>query len=182
MIRKILLSFIFFLFFPLLAYSSLEITDIKQDGNKFNIVLNNAVKIKGISIKKDRNGDFADFPSYTTKGKVYKQFGILRRDFRQYLVEAIKNDKISESGGQISFKINEFSKVKNHKSIEAFCSVIFDDTLEVYCRIMKGKKGLWIAWPSVKSGNKWNENFEFIDLELKDNVTKKLLSANESKK
>jgi DNA-binding cell septation regulator SpoVG len=77
---------------------------------------------------------------------------------------------VSQSGGEISFEINKFSRVKNHENVEAFCSVIFDGVLEVFCRIIKGKNGLWIAWPAHKVDGKWVKDFDFVDLNFKERV------------
>ncbi|MDR3274867.1 MAG: SpoVG family protein [Endomicrobium sp.] len=46
--------------------------------------------------------------------------------------------------------MNKLSILKKHSKIKAFASVIFNDDIEVECRIMQSASGLWIAWPSTK--------------------------------
>ncbi|MDR1433962.1 septation protein SpoVG family protein [Candidatus Endomicrobiellum devescovinae] len=66
--------------------------------------------------------------------------------------------------------------MKNNKSIKAFVSIIFDDDIEVECRIMNGKKGLWIACPSDLKHGIWIKNFTFINKDLQKNIEKKLIT------
>ncbi|MDR2860547.1 MAG: hypothetical protein LBV66_01780, partial [Elusimicrobiota bacterium] len=153
--KKLLLLFISLLLFAANTFAEIKITDIKKDNDKFNITLNDSLKIMEITLKTDKDGAVLEFPAYINKGKVYKQIIVLRKDFNKNLAAALKNNQISKSAGDIKFKTGEFEKVKNHKTIAAFCSIIFEDVLEVKCRVMKGKTGFWIAWPSVKQGNKW---------------------------
>jgi hypothetical protein len=40
---------------------------------------------------------------------------------------------------------------------------------------MQGIKGLWVAWPSIKEGNLWVKNFEFVDKNLKRSVEGELI-------
>jgi DNA-binding cell septation regulator SpoVG len=171
-------TFIFvFLFLFLCVYHvfALEITNIDRNNNIYDITFNNVILVKGVVLKNIRNDSFVEMPEYKSKGKVYKQFVILQRNYKKYLADALKKNQISSKNVPITFKVNEFNKLKNHKNIAAFSSVIFDDTLEVKCRIMKSITGFWIAWPSVKENNKWVNNFIFLDLDLKDKIEENLL-------
>ena len=71
--------------------------------------------------------------------------------------------------------INKFSLYRKKAKIKAFASVIFNDDIEVECRIMDGKNGLWVAWPSNKVGDKWYSNFKFIDRKIKNGVENLLI-------
>jgi DNA-binding cell septation regulator SpoVG len=68
------------------------------------------------------------------------------------------------------------SVLKDNKSIKAFASIIFDDDIEVECRIMNGKKGLWIAWPSYLKHGIWIKNFTFINKNFQKDIEKKLIT------
>ncbi len=68
---------------------------------------------------------------YSSKNKVYKQFGILKREFRQYLVSALYQSKISSKTEKTAFKTNRLSILKKHLKIKAFVFVIFDDDIEI---------------------------------------------------
>ena len=57
---------------------------------------------------------------------------------------------------------------------EAFASVIFEELLEVECRIMEGKRGLWTAWPANNTSGGWKAEFVFEDKKLKKKVEESL--------
>ena len=61
-------------------------------------------------------------------------------------------------------------------------SVIFNDTIEVQCNIMKGDYGLWIAWPSIKEKDKWNKIFQIKDKKLKKEVETTLIKFYKQKR
>ena len=152
-------------------YAELKITKIIHDNKSFEIALNDDIKISNILLK---NNDI-ELPIYRSKNKVYKQFGILKREFRQYLVSALYQNKISSKPEKTVFKSNKLSILKKHPKIKAFVSIIFDDDIEIECRIMQSAKGLWIAWPSNKKNGVWVKDFEFINKDLKKAVEKKLI-------
>lgn len=154
----------------------LKITEItKSDNNCYNILLNNAIKINNISLKNKNDTKVVEFPVYAAKGKIYKQFSVLTREYGDYLAFSIVQKDIAKYEGQTSFKINKFSKVKKEGNIKAFTSVIFEELLEVECRIMKGKNGLWVAWPANKTEDGWKSEFAFTDKDLKKRVERALI-------
>ncbi|MCA6085362.1 septation protein SpoVG family protein [Candidatus Endomicrobiellum agilis] len=153
-------------------YAALKVTEISQDNKSFNIVLNDDIKVSNILLK---NNDI-ELPIYKGKNKVYKQFGILKREFRQYLVNALSQNKTSSKSENTVFKANKLSILKKHPKIKAFASVVFSDDIEIECRIMQSKRGLWIAWPSNKRSGIWVKDFEFINKDLRETVEKKLLN------
>jgi DNA-binding cell septation regulator SpoVG len=149
------------------------VTEIKQNGNSYAIVLNNAIRISGISLK---NGNI-DFPVYVSKGRIFKQLSILRRDYAKELSQTIIKGEKRETFEILESQIATIEKLKNHKNIYAFCNVIFESVLEVKCRVMKGKNGLWVSWPAIKQGGKWIKTFEFIDFHLKNEIETRLINA-----
>ncbi|MDR1418406.1 MAG: SpoVG family protein [Endomicrobium sp.] len=88
---------------------------------------------------------------------------------------SLLENKVFNNTEKISFNINKLYKLKNNRTVKAFASVIFDDEIEVECRIMQGKEGLWIAWPSTKVNNEWIKNFKFINKNLQSKVESKLI-------
>ncbi|MDR0822743.1 MAG: septation protein SpoVG family protein [Endomicrobium sp.] len=169
----IVISIIFVFFIGLQnAYGEMKITEIERKDGKINIVLNGIVKINSIKIKDGK----IDFPAYASKGRIYKEFAILQRDFNQYMVDSINKNIIADCNDLISFKINKFKIINNHKTVKAAVSVVFDNILEVECRVMKGKDGLWIAFPAQKQDNKWFNYIRFIDYDLKNNIETALIS------
>lgn len=172
-IKKILLLFLIVsLGYCATLYAELQITKISKNNGSFDIVLNDDIEISNIILKNNE----IEFPIYKDKNKVYKQFSILKREFRQYVVVSLVENKISSKIADTSFKINKFSILKNHKTIKVFASVIFDNDIEVECRIMCSKNSLWIAWPANKNNNIWVKDFKFINRNLKETVEKKLIT------
>jgi DNA-binding cell septation regulator SpoVG len=172
-VKTLSLVLIFHIVFYTSVYADLKVTKISRNNKSFDIVLNEDIKILNILFE---NNDIA-FPVYIGKGKVYKQFSILKRDFKQYLVNSLAQNQILPKTKNTSFKVNKFSILKTHKKIKAFASVIFDDDIEVECRIMQINDRLWVAWPSNKNNNNWVKDFRFINRDLKEQVEKKLITG-----
>ncbi|MCL2390094.1 MAG: SpoVG family protein [Endomicrobia bacterium] len=158
------------------AYAEIKVTGLEKNGTEYAVSLNDSIKISGIKLKKTNSGNEIEFPQYVSKGVVYKQMSVLNRDYKNYLIGIIEKGIISNTeNGKISYKINKFKPLKNHNSVKAFMSVIFDGCLEVECRVMNGKNGMWIAWPAVKKESGWVKNFEFADLKLKKEIESALI-------
>jgi DNA-binding cell septation regulator SpoVG len=155
--------------------SELKITKISTENNSYNIVLNNAITINNIALKNKNDIKIIEFPVYVGKGKIYEQFSVLNREYSLHMASSIFENKIYDFKGETSFKINKFSPVKKDGNIKAFASVIFEDVLEVECRVMKGKRGLWVAWPANKTPEGWKADFIFVDKELKKRVENDLI-------
>lgn len=153
------------------AFASLKITEISTKDSKFNITLNNSIQILNIELQDNE----LKFPIYKSKNKQYKQIFVLKRDFKVYLKDSLLENKVFSNTESISFNINKLYKLKNNTTVKAFASIVFDNEIEVECRIMQGKSGLWIAWPSTKINNKWVKNFKFINKSLQKEVETKLI-------
>ncbi|MCA6070413.1 MAG: SpoVG family protein [Endomicrobium sp.] len=171
-IRVLVLFLIVSLGFCSTLYAELQITKVSKNDGSFDVVLNDDIKISNIILKNNE----IEFPVYKDKNKVYKQFSILKREFRQYVVDSLIENKISSKTTDTSFKINKFSILENHKTIKVFASVIFNDDIEVECRIMRSKNCLWVAWPANKNNNIWVKDFKFINRNLKETIEKKLIT------
>jgi DNA-binding cell septation regulator SpoVG len=155
-----------------LLFADLKITKIQKTSEFYEIVLNNDIKISNIFFR----DNVLEFPKYKNKDKTYKQIAILRKDFKNYLLDILLSNNTFSGKCTTAFKINKILVLKNNKSIKAFASIIFDDDIEVECRIMNGKKGLWIAWPSDLKSGFWIKNFTFINKNLQKNIEKKLIT------
>lgn len=138
--------------------------------NNYDIILNNAISINNIALKSKNDTSFVEFPVYVGNGRIYKQFSVLKREYEKYLASSIETKNEEKFEGDILFIVNKFSKTQKEGNIKAFASVIFEDVLEVECRVMHGKNGLWIAWPSNKKDGKWVNIFSFTDKDLKKRV------------
>jgi DNA-binding cell septation regulator SpoVG len=172
-VKILALVLIFPIVFYSCVYADLKITKISQNNELFDIVLNEDIKILNILFK---NNDIT-FPVYIDKNKAArKQFSILKRDFRRSLTSSLMQNQTSSKTKDTPFRVNKFSVLKNTKTIKAFASVIFDDDIEVACRIMHTKDKLWIAWPSNKKNNNWVKYFKFTNRDLKQRVEKQLIA------
>jgi len=173
-VRTLFLVLIVSLGFYSYLYADLKLTGIIHNGSLLNIVLNNDLKISNVLLRNNA----VEFPVYKSRNsKVYRQFGILRREFRCYLVSALSENKISSKTERTVFKINKLSILKRHPTIKAFASIIFNGDIEVECRVMRGADSLWIAWPSNKRNGVWVKDFEFINQDLRKTVEKELIGA-----
>lgn len=169
------------LFFSIDIYAAtLNITKLTKTNNKINIEFNNTLQLSDFTLE---NNNLIS-PSYESKGNKNYFFYFLNRDFKTSILNAInKKEKINtNSKGKIEYKINKCSIVKNPKTILAFMSVIFNDSIEINCNILNGKYGLWVAWPSIKGKDKWIKIFNIKDKNLKDEIDTELLKFYKKKK
>jgi hypothetical protein len=141
----LILTIVICLLLSSVLFADMKITNIKKNAEFYDVVLNNDIKITGILLR----NNVLEFPKYIYKNKTYKQFSILKRDFKNYLLEALLNNKAFPGEYATFLKVNKMLALKNNKSLKAFASVIFNDDIEIECRIMSGKNGLWMAWPSI---------------------------------
>ncbi|MDR3306922.1 MAG: SpoVG family protein [Endomicrobium sp.] len=160
------------LMFSSALFADMKITKIKKNAESYEIVLNNDIKILNIFLRNDRLA----FPQYKGKRKIYQQFSILKRDFRNSLLDALMHNKTFSGECITSFKVNKMSVLKNNSATKAFASVIFGDDIEVECRIISGRNSLWVAWPSNLKNDIWAKNFMFINRNLQKQVEKKLIT------
>ncbi|MDR0486315.1 MAG: SpoVG family protein [Elusimicrobiota bacterium] len=170
--KKILFALFFILaFFCRLSNAELKITKVEVEGKKTSLVFNDAFKISGISMQ---NGNF-EMPLYISNGKIYKQFSVINRDFKRYILETLSKNNPSDLKTAVAFKVNKMKPVKKHKNVRAFASVIVENSIEIECRIMNGANGLWIAFPSTKQKGKWIRLLTFNDYALKESIEAQLI-------
>jgi len=99
----------------------------------------------------------------------------LDRKFSKNLYESVKSNKTYQNSSQVAYKINKFKVISSDKALKVLSSVIFEEQLEVECRVMEGKYGLWVAWPSKKENGFWKKDFIIINRALKNNVENELI-------
>lgn len=157
------------------AFADLNVSAVFIENGIYKVSFNGSINVHGISLKNSDSGTEIVFPFYKGKNGAYAQFSILKRDYKKRFAADIKGRKNS-TASPTKFVINKFSIAKNLKSTKAFASVIFEDVLEVECRVLSGKNGLWIAWPAVKQNGAWHKQFEFTDKTLAREVESRLLA------
>ena len=179
-IKRFLFTLLLFLFCIESYASSLNLTKIVNKNNKINIEFNDTLQLHDFVLA---DGNLIS-PFYESNGSKYYFFYFLNRDFKNDIINKLndKNDNFTKTKNKIEYKINKCNIVKKPKTILAFMSVIFNDTVEINCNILNGKYGLWVAWPSVKEKDNWIKLFNIKDKELKEEIETNLLKYYKQKK
>lgn len=163
-------------------------TNIVKNEKIFRIVLNNAIEINDIKIKKYSSSNIIVYPYYIseTTGKEFKQVRVVSAQAKKAIEDAIFNNKTCKeipSFGPMSFNITKL-RLHNKKGspVKAFVTVVFNDAIEVEVRVMSGKYGLWVAYPTRNITTEkiqkpqWLQQFNIIDKELKQKVNTAILN------
>ncbi|MDR1433961.1 hypothetical protein [Candidatus Endomicrobiellum devescovinae] len=90
---------------PSVLFADLKITKIQKTAEFYEVVLNNDIKISNIFLR----DNVLEFPKYKNKNKTYKQITVLKRDFKNYLLDALLNNNTFSGKCITSFKINKMS-------------------------------------------------------------------------
>ena len=168
-----------------LKVTDVEVTPVESVGSVkaiASIVLNNAIKISEIKVKKISGRTSLKFPEYVSKrGRIYPQVKVLDPATEKEIISAVrKKEPSSETSNKISFKISKFSLFNRSSSskLKAFCSVVFNNKIEIECKVMEGKWGPWISWPArpPEGGGKWIQQVEIKDRNLAKVIEKALVS------
>lgn len=181
MYLKYILSYLLIVLFSLNIFATnLNVTNITRTNNNIDIEFNKTLKLCNFTLI-DNN---LISPSYETKRTKYYFFYFLNRDFKNKIINEINNSEIAINNlnGKIEYKINKCNIVKNKKTILSYMSVIFNDSIEVNCNIIKGKYGLWVGWPSIKEKGKWIKIFDIKDKNLKKEIETALITLYKKKK
>lgn len=178
---KFILSLLFFVFITTNIFAvELKVTNIVKTDNNVNIEFNSNLTLCNFIL----DNDSLISPYYENKGTKYYFFYFLNRNFKNQIIDKIKagTNKFLKSDENIEYKINKCSIVQYPKKIVAFMSVIFNDTIEVQCNMIKGDYGLWVAWPSIKEKDKRNNLFKIKDKKLKKEIETMLIKFYKQKR
>lgn len=181
--------------FSILTYSQttaksqkLIITDVqKTQENEYSITINDLIIIKEIKVKRTKIGQREivniEFPTYISKrGRAYPQVIVLDKELNDRIIKAITTGKPESFTGtlpQPKYKLGKFSPyTRSTSSLKVFASVIFEDVLEIECKVMEGRHGPWIAWPSRKdvTTGKWVKQVVFKSKEYQKQIEQELLN------
>lgn len=67
--------------------------------------------------------------------------------------------------------------ISDDKKIKAYVSITFDDILVVHgIKILDGKKGIFVAMPSKRSGEKFKDLVHPLNTEFRKQIQDKILS------
>ncbi|MDI6756960.1 MAG: septation protein SpoVG family protein [Endomicrobiia bacterium] len=143
------------------------------------VTINDVVEISEIQVLKVGGRTSLKFPEYISKkGKVYPQITVHTKQANDALLNAIETGKPSAGKAKaISFKVTKFSKFTRPSKLKVFAAVMFNDAIEVECKIMEGNKGPWVSWPARKpddGGRKWINQVAIKNKAVKDAIEKTL--------
>jgi len=172
---------------------NLWITSVeKNKTNEYSIILNDLIVIKEIKLKKTKIGKREiinlEFPTYISKhGKAYPQIIALNKQLQQRIIKAITTLTPEKSSTKVepSFTINKFTPyTKATSSLKVFASVVFENSLEIECRVMERNRNAWVVWPARKDQitNKWIPQVAFTSKEYKKKIEQSLLSKYKTSK
>ncbi|MCS7227920.1 MAG: septation protein SpoVG family protein [Endomicrobia bacterium] len=158
----------------------------KTSPNEYSITLNDVIVIKEIKVKKTKIGQReivnVEFPTYISKrGRAYPQVIIHDKEVNDKILKVLTT-ATAENVKEIplpKFKLGKYSPYRqSSSSLKVFASVIFEDAVEIECKIMQGRYGPWVAWPSRKdeTTNKWVKQVVFKSKEYQKKVEQEVLS------
>jgi len=166
-----------------MAVTDVEVTPVESGGATkaiASIVLNNAIKIMEIKVKETSGKTRLKYPEYVSKaGRVYPQVKILDPQLERDIITAInKKESSGNASNEISYKISKYDPfTRGGSSLKVFCAVVFNDKIEIECKIMEKDRGPWISWPAraPSGGGRWINQVEIKDRKL-NNVIKDALT------
>lgn len=156
------------------------ITKIDKIGDFYSVTINNVIVIKDIKLIHSKDKTEIILPNYTTeKEKKYDLVSFLNKNFYNKVLESVMSCNFENTNRieEPKFRINKFIVNRSLNSkIKVFASVVFDDQLEVECKILKTKRGLIVLWPAKNENGKWISVFEFKSEKYKEKIEKELIS------
>ncbi len=164
-----------------IVVTEVEVTSVDEGAVKglATVLINNVLEIGEIQVLKVGGRTALKFPEYISKrGKVYPQITVHTKQANDALLKAIESGKAStEKAKSISFKVTKFSRFTRPSKLKVFAAVMFNDAIEVECKVMEGNKGPWISWPARKpeGGGKWIRQVAIKNKAVKDAIEKTLL-------
>ncbi len=178
-ISKLFLALLFVLASAPKASALMAVTEVSVKGKKATVVLDGYLKISGIDVLKRGDRIKIKLPIYVSKsGKIFPQVDFKSSALQKRVKSAIKTGKpVGAKSSKLSYKVSKLSlyEPKKRSSMKAFSAVTFNNEIEVECKVMTGRKGPWISWPSTKSGGKWVKQVNIIKPEIKKKVEKSIL-------
>lgn len=158
------------------AASALSITGIrKEDGGKYSATLNGAIVFKELEVRKDTGGkELLFFPK--TPGKGDREYSTVVLDDKSIAIqikEAIKAGKAVGKGDPKALKVTKvkWNEFGGQSKIRGFADVTFNNAITIRgCKLIEGKDGLFVGWPSIKKGSKYDDLIFATDKGVRDMV------------
>ncbi|OQA90300.1 MAG: putative septation protein SpoVG [Elusimicrobia bacterium ADurb.Bin231] len=145
-----------------------------------SVVLNDCVEIREIEVVKAEGVKSLKYPVYVSaRGKEYPQVEVLTKQAKDEIEKAVFSNKASPTAPKtITFKISKFSIYNRPSSLKAFVSVDFNNSVRVEAKVMGGKRGPWVSWPSRKdeSTGKYKKQILLVNKKVQTVVEKAILA------
>jgi len=154
--------------------------DQGKSGATAEITINNALTIREISVQNVGGRTLVKFPQSVSKhGKIFPQVRLTSRPAREAVYAAIEKKTSSSQWAPLTFEVAKITRYGKKSALKAFVVVIFGGGVEVECRVISGKSGLFVGWPARKEGNRWLNQVTIEDQKLKDSVESAVIAAYE---
>lgn len=137
---------------PPLDVTSVVCVKDRVKTSRSRVVIGGFLAIESITVYRDGS---IKLPHYRAKnGYEYPQIEFLNSLLEQRVVNAIKTG--NEPGEEIENPVityAPFDIIEAESKRVANVRVLFNNEVAVTCGVMKGKRGPWIAWPSIQDND-----------------------------
>lgn len=162
------------------ASSAIVVTSVAVSGSKAELTINNALTIREIGVLKVGGRTLLKFPeSISSRGRVFPQVRLTSKPARETVYSAIEKRSASSRWDPLTFEVTKVTRYGKKSSLKAFVLVVFGGGIEVECRVISGKSGLFVGWPARKAGSRWVDQLTFDDYKLKGDVEAAIIAAYE---
>ncbi|MBI4178667.1 septation protein SpoVG family protein [bacterium] len=156
--------------------SGLAITEIRKgEGGKYSATLNGAIVFRELTLQNDR----LFFPKVPGRGDQSFHIVYLKdRTIADQIKAAIQAGKATAKGAPGELKVTEvkWREFGREGNLKGFANVMFNDAIEIKdCKLLDGKNGLWVAWPSVKKDGEFYDLIFALDEGVRKQVTEAVI-------
>ena len=160
--------------------SQISVTSVKVSAQAAEITVNNALTIREIKVLTGGGRTLLKFPeSISKRGKVFPQVRLTSKQARDAVYSALEKRSSSSHWDPLKFEVTKVTRYAKKSSLKAFVLVVFGGGLEVECRVISGKSGIFVSWPARNDGNGWVDQVIIDDSKLKDEVESAVIAAYE---
>ncbi len=166
-----------------ISITSVKLKESKGENSKFrtsaDIVFNNAIKVRGVMVANISDKINFKFPEYiSAKKQTYPQVKLLTAEANELVRKALET-KEPQGGNNIALKyrISKFKKISSPSKINIVASVVFNESIEIECKVIEGRNGPWVLWPSEKRKDigRWRKQIVITDYSLRESVERDLI-------
>jgi DNA-binding cell septation regulator SpoVG len=151
------------------ATGKVAVTKVEKKDDGYTIVLNNVLSIPKVQIREGANGEFLSFPQRNDNGEFWNYVRVNRAD-GAVLLEQVKSGTPPANAPQgftiTSTKVKMLDSTGKRKAFVEFD--LNDGAITLYSWvIIEGNKGPFLAPPSEKSGDDWEDVLKPVSAEFR---------------